>query len=165
MTRIGAKATLLPGLALIAAGLPCSPGCRCTDVFCPTCSRGWLLFGIGAGLAFTPSIALAMADAAPADTGLASGLANVSMQMGAAIGIAVLASISTSPAHGPCWGPAPGATPPWPAATTWAISSPPAASWPPFVLAAVVLEGPNIGKAQTHRTTDLAAHGRGRDGL
>jgi hydroxyethylthiazole kinase-like sugar kinase family protein len=37
-----------------------------------------------------------MADAGPADVGLASGLANVSLQLGAAIGIAVLASISTS---------------------------------------------------------------------
>jgi EmrB/QacA subfamily drug resistance transporter len=96
MTRIGAKATLLPGLALIACGLALFSrvpvhGHYVTDVL-----PGMALFGIGAGLAFTPSIALAMADAAPADTGLASGLANVSLQMGAAIGIAVLASISTS---------------------------------------------------------------------
>jgi hypothetical protein len=37
-----------------------------------------------------------MADAAAGDVGLASGLANVSLQLGAAIGIAVLASISAS---------------------------------------------------------------------
>jgi EmrB/QacA subfamily drug resistance transporter len=96
MTRVGARATLLPGLALLGAGLLLFSrvpvhGHYLTDVL-----PGMALFGIGAGLAFTPSIALAMADAAPADTGLASGLANVSVQMGAAIGIAVLASISTS---------------------------------------------------------------------
>jgi len=96
MTRLGAKLTLLPGLALIAGGLALFSrvpvhGHYLTDVL-----PGMALFGIGAGLAFAPSISLAMADAAPADVGLASGLANVSMQMGAAIGIAVLASISSS---------------------------------------------------------------------
>jgi EmrB/QacA subfamily drug resistance transporter len=96
MTRVGAKATLIPGLVAIVAGLVLFSrvpvhGHYLTDVL-----PGMALFGVGAGLAFTPSIALAMADAAPEDTGLASGLANVSLQMGAAIGIAVLASISTS---------------------------------------------------------------------
>ena len=96
MTRLGARSTLLPGLVLIALGLALFSrvpvhGHYVTDVL-----PGMALFGVGAGLAFTPTIALAMADAAPADTGLASGLANVSLQMGAAIGVAVLASISTS---------------------------------------------------------------------
>ncbi len=96
MTRVGAKATLLPGLVLIAAGLALFSRVPVHGTYLVDVLPGMALFGIGAGLAFTPSIALAMADAAPADTGLASGLANVSMQMGAAIGIAVLASISTS---------------------------------------------------------------------
>ena len=51
---------------------------------------GMALFGIGAGLAFTPSIALAMADAAPADTGLASGLAKRRCRWG-------------RPSGSPCW--------------------------------------------------------------
>ncbi|HUD17212.1 MAG TPA: MFS transporter, partial [Acidimicrobiales bacterium] len=96
MTRVGAKATLMPGLALIAIGLALFSRVPVHGSYLADVLPGMVFFGIGAGLAFTPSIALAMADAAPADTGLASGLANVSMQMGAAIGIAVLASISTS---------------------------------------------------------------------
>jgi len=96
MTRVGAKATLMPGLAFIAVGLALFSRVPVHGHFLSDVLPGMCLFGIGAGLAFTPSIALAMADAAPADTGLASGLANVSLQMGAAIGIAVLASISTS---------------------------------------------------------------------
>ena len=96
MTRVGAKLTILPGLVLILGGLillsrvPVN-GSYLLDVF-----PGMALFGAGAGLAFAPSVALAMADAAPEDVGLASGLANVSLQLGAAIGVAVLASISSS---------------------------------------------------------------------
>jgi EmrB/QacA subfamily drug resistance transporter len=148
MTRIGAKATLLPGLALIAAGLALFSrvpvhGHYLTDVL-----PGMALFGIGAGLAFTPSIALAMADAAPADTGLASGLANVSLQMGAAIGIAVLASISTSrtrvlsaAGEGRNAALAGGYHVGYLIATGCIVAA--------FVLAAVVLKDRSVGKAQT----------------
>jgi hypothetical protein len=80
---------ILGGLILLSR-VPVD-GSYLLDVF-----PGMALFGAGAGLAFAPSVALAMADAAPQDVGLASGLANVSLQLGAAIGVAVLASISSS---------------------------------------------------------------------
>src|SRR5438067_220896 len=57
---------------------------------------GMLVFGVGAGLAFTPGVSLAMADAGPSEAGTASGLANVTLQLGAALGLAVLASVSTT---------------------------------------------------------------------
>jgi EmrB/QacA subfamily drug resistance transporter len=96
MTHIGAKLTILPGLVLVLVGLlllsrVAVHGSYLTDVL-----PGMIFFGAGAGMGFAPSVALAMADAAPADVGLASGLANVSLQLGAAIGVAVLASISSS---------------------------------------------------------------------
>ncbi|MGH9018371.1 MAG: MFS transporter [Acidimicrobiales bacterium] len=96
MTRLGAKATLLPGLVLLGAGLLLFSRVPVHGSYLVDVLPGMALFGVGAGLAFMPSIALAMADAAPADTGLASGLANVSIQLGAAVGVAVLASVSTS---------------------------------------------------------------------
>ena len=55
-----------------------------------------LLTGIGAGLFFMPSVTLAMGGAGPRDAGVASGLANVALQLGAAFGVAVLASVSAS---------------------------------------------------------------------
>ena len=164
MTRIGAKATLLPGLALIAGGLALFSrvpvhGHYLTDVL-----PGMALFGIGAGLAFTPSIALAMADAAPADTGLASGLANVSMQMGAAIGIAVLASISTSRTSSLLAGGAGrdaalagGYHVGYLIATGCIVVA--------FVLAAVVLKDRSIGKAQTVAERTTLHMGEGETGL
>src|SRR6266540_5868086 len=48
------------------------------------------------GLAFLPGVSLAMADAGPSDSGVASGLANVTLQLGAALGLAVLASVSST---------------------------------------------------------------------
>jgi EmrB/QacA subfamily drug resistance transporter len=164
MTRIGAKATLLPGLALIAVGLALFSrvpvhGTYLADVF-----PGMVFFGIGAGLAFTPSIALAMADAAPADTGLASGLANVSMQMGAAIGIAVLASISTSRTRvlsaggaGHRAALAGGYHEGYLIAAGCIVAA--------FVAAAVVLKDRTIGKAQTADQRTRLHMGEGETGL
>jgi tellurite resistance protein TehA-like permease len=55
-----------------------------------------LLFGVGGGLFFAPSVALAMSGTGPSDSGVASGLANLTLQLGAALGLAVLASVSAS---------------------------------------------------------------------
>jgi hypothetical protein len=96
MTRVGAKLTLIPGLALILVGLLWLSRVPVHGSFLADVLPGMIVFGAGAGLAFTPSVALAMADSVPADVGLVSGLANVSLQLGAAIGIALLASMSTS---------------------------------------------------------------------
>jgi MFS family permease len=55
-----------------------------------------VLLGTGAGIAFPALMTLAMADATPADAGLASGLVNTTVQVGGAIGLAVLATLSAS---------------------------------------------------------------------
>jgi MFS family permease len=55
-----------------------------------------LLLGAGAGLAFPALMMLAMSSATPADSGLASGLVNTSLQVGGAIGLAVLATLATT---------------------------------------------------------------------
>jgi MFS family permease len=164
MTRVGAKATLLPGLAFIAAGLALFSRVPVHGHYLADVLPGMALFGIGAGLAFTPSIALAMADAAPADTGLASGLANVSMQMGAAIGIAVLASISTSRTSALLAGGAGrdaalagGYHVGYLIATGCIVVA--------FVLAAVILKDRDIGKAQTVEQRMTLHMGEGETGF
>ena len=96
MTRVGAKLTVVPGLVLVLGGLIVLSRVPVHGSYLLNVLPGMILFGSGAGLAFAPSVALAMADAAPQDVGLASGLANVSLQLGAAIGVAVLASVSAS---------------------------------------------------------------------
>jgi MFS family permease len=164
MTRIGAKATLMPGLALIAIGLALFSRVPVHGSYLADVLPGMVFFGIGAGLAFTPSIALAMADAAPADTGLASGLANVSLQMGAAIGIAVLASISTSRTStllargvGHDAALAGGYHVGYLIATGCIVAA--------FVLAAVILKDRSIGKAQTVEQRMTLHMGEGETGF
>jgi MFS family permease len=91
--RFGARATLLPGLALIAAGLALFSGVPVDGSYV---LPSMLLLGIGAGLSFTPLMTLAMSGATASDSGLASGLANTTQQVGGALGLAVLATMSTS---------------------------------------------------------------------
>src|SRR5438477_674880 len=85
MARIGLKATFVPGLVLVGTALvlfsrmPVS-GSYVADVLPPM-----LVFGLGAGLAFAPGVSLAMAETGPSDSGVASGLANVMLQLGAAL--------------------------------------------------------------------------------
>ena len=94
--RFGARSVLLAGQMLVAVSLVLLVfGPENTDYV-----RDWLvpmvLLGIGAGLAFPALTILAMADATPSDSGLASGILNTTTQVGAALGLAVLATLSTN---------------------------------------------------------------------
>jgi len=94
--RFGARPVLLAGQMLVAISLILLVfGPETTDYL-----RDWLvpmvLLGIGAGLAFPALTILAMADATPSDSGLASGILNTTTQVGAALGLAVLATLSTN---------------------------------------------------------------------
>jgi len=51
---------------------------------------------LGAGPAFPAMMTLAMSGATASDSGLASGLANATQQVGAALGLAALATLATS---------------------------------------------------------------------
>ncbi len=53
-----------------------------------------VLFGLGGGLAFPSLTLIAMADVAPNEAGLASGLLNTTGQVGGAFGLAVLATVA-----------------------------------------------------------------------
>jgi MFS family permease len=96
ITRSGAKAILVPGLALGAAGLAlltrAPVGAGYVDDLLPS----MLLVGVGAGLAFPALMTLAMSSAHPTDAGLASGLVNTTQQVGGALGLAVLATLSST---------------------------------------------------------------------
>jgi hypothetical protein len=58
-----------------------------------------LPLGIGGGLSFPALGTLAMSEATPEDSGLASGLVNTTAQVGSAFGLAVLATVSTARTH------------------------------------------------------------------
>jgi EmrB/QacA subfamily drug resistance transporter len=96
ITRFGARPLLFPGFGLILAGL-------LLFIRVPVDGSYWVdvlpvmaLIGTGVGISFPALMTIAMSGATPQDAGLASGLVNTSVQVGAALGLAVLATVSTS---------------------------------------------------------------------
>jgi EmrB/QacA subfamily drug resistance transporter len=100
ITRFGARATLLPGLALIILGLALFQRAPVDGNYLKDILPVMLLLGIGAGLAFPALMTLAMSEVGPDDSGLASGLVNTTQQVGGALGLAVLATLSTTHTRG-----------------------------------------------------------------
>jgi EmrB/QacA subfamily drug resistance transporter len=94
--RFGAKATLVPGLVLVAAGLALFTQAPLNADYVTELLPVMLLLGTGAGLVFPAVTTLAMSGATQSDAGLASGLLNTSLQVGGALGLAVLATLSTT---------------------------------------------------------------------
>ena len=97
--RFGARATLIPGLALAGAGLLLFARAPRRRRLPRDLLPAMLLLGIGAGLAFPALTSLAMSGATPSESGLASGLFQTTQQVGAALGLAVLATLADH-AHG-----------------------------------------------------------------
>jgi EmrB/QacA subfamily drug resistance transporter len=95
MRRFGPKRLLVPGLVAIAAGLVLLSTADERAAYFPRILGAFLLLGLGGGISFLPLLTLAMAEVPSADAGLASGIVNVSMQVGGAVGVAALGTIST----------------------------------------------------------------------
>jgi EmrB/QacA subfamily drug resistance transporter len=96
ITRLGARAVLLPGLVALVAGLLLLTRAPVGGDYVTDLLPALVLLGVGAGIAFPALVTLAMSGATPADSGLASGLVNTTQQVGGALGLAVLATLSTS---------------------------------------------------------------------
>jgi EmrB/QacA subfamily drug resistance transporter len=94
--RYGARATLLPGLLLIAAGLALFARVPVDARYVADVLPVMVLLGLGAGLSFPSLMTLAMSGVGPSESGLASGLVNTTLQVGGALGLAVLATLSTT---------------------------------------------------------------------
>jgi EmrB/QacA subfamily drug resistance transporter len=98
--RFGAKATLVPGMVCIGAGMILFALTPVDATYAIDLLPAMLVFGLGAGLAFPSLMTLAMSGATRSDSGLASGLVNTSVQVGGSIGLAVLATLSTERTNG-----------------------------------------------------------------
>ncbi len=94
--KIGPRATLLPGLVLMAIGLILFATAPVHAAYLGRLLPVMLLIGVGAGLGFPSLMTVAMSGASPSEAGLASGLVNTSMQVGGALGLAVLATLSST---------------------------------------------------------------------
>jgi EmrB/QacA subfamily drug resistance transporter len=99
VTRFGARTTILPGLALIVAGVSVFALAPVHSRYVTELMPAMLLLGVGAGVCFPALMTLAMSGTGPHDAGLASGVVNTSAQVGGALGLAVLATLASSRTH------------------------------------------------------------------
>ena len=94
--RFGPRPVLVAGLVLLLGGLlllwrlPTEPSYP-THMLPPL-----VVMGLGVGLTVPSIIMLAMAGAAPEDTGVVSGFSNTAQQAGGALGLSVLAAVAAS---------------------------------------------------------------------
>jgi EmrB/QacA subfamily drug resistance transporter len=96
VTRFGIKPPLVTGLLLAAAGLVLLARAPAGGHFLADVLPGTMLLGTGAGTALSPLLLAATGDVPPAESGLASGVANSSFMLGGALGLAVLADIAAT---------------------------------------------------------------------
>jgi MFS family permease len=92
--RFGPRRTLLPGLVLMVVALALFARAPVDGVYVRDVLPVMLLLSLGIGTAFPSLMTLAMSGATKRDAGLASGLVNTTLQVGAALGLAVLATLS-----------------------------------------------------------------------
>jgi EmrB/QacA subfamily drug resistance transporter len=96
LMRFGPRATLLPGLVLIAGGLFLFARVPVDGEYVTDVLPAAVLMGTGVGVSMAALMTLAMSDVSPSEAGLASGLVNTTAQVGGALGLAVLATLSTT---------------------------------------------------------------------
>jgi EmrB/QacA subfamily drug resistance transporter len=94
--RFGLRVPIAVGLGLAAAGLALFAVAPVEGNFWIHVLPGMLLLGIGCGMALNPVMLAVMAEVAPEESGLASGVANTAFMMGGALGLAVLASLAAA---------------------------------------------------------------------
>jgi MFS family permease len=96
MERLQPKLTALIGLAILGVGLTLFITSGVHTAYFPHLFAAVLLVGLGAAMAFTPLLTMALAHVPAKDAGIGSGIVNVSQQVSAALSVAVLGAVSTN---------------------------------------------------------------------
>ncbi|MGK8524966.1 MFS transporter [Nocardia asteroides] len=96
MRRFGAKSMIVTGLVVLGLGLGIMSLVRPTGNFWIDVLPASLVAAGGMALAFIPSLGTAISAARPEEGGLASGIVNVSYQVGSAIGLAAMTAVATA---------------------------------------------------------------------
>jgi MFS family permease len=94
-TRLGPRTVVLMSLPMLAAGLALLTRVSGQERFVTGLLPVLVLLGIGAGLALPAVMMLVMSAVTPEDSGVVSGLANTTQQVGGAVGVAVAATLAT----------------------------------------------------------------------
>jgi MFS family permease len=94
--RFTPKPVLIAGLLISTGGFILLTTVSGHDDYGTHVVPAMVILGIGVGLAFVPVTIAGTSGVAPQDSGLASGLLNMTQQVGGSLGLAILASVSTS---------------------------------------------------------------------
>ena len=97
--RVPGRILMMAGTALAGSGLVLASFISAGTPY-PQVAVSLAMFGTGLGLAFISMTTAGLADVAPADAGAASGLINVTQQLGGALGLAVLVTVFDAVAGG-----------------------------------------------------------------
>jgi len=90
--RFPLKVVMLAGISLATLGLLWATQLRTTSTYADIVAW-FVLVGSGMGISFVTMTSASLSEVDPADAGAASGLVNVSQQVGAALGLAVLVTV------------------------------------------------------------------------
>ncbi|MFD0362126.1 MFS transporter [Nocardia sp. GCM10030253] len=96
MQRFGAGPMIVTGLLVLGIGLGIMSLVRPTGNFWIDVLPASLVAAGGMSLAFIPSLGTAISAARPEEGGLASGIVNVSYQVGSAVGLAAMTAVATA---------------------------------------------------------------------
>ncbi len=100
VNRFGPFPVLIAGMASAVVGLLLFSSVGPDTSFFPTIFVACFAIGLGIGNAFMPLLTMAMADVPAVDSGLGSGITNVSQQISGALGLAVLSTIAANRTKG-----------------------------------------------------------------
>jgi EmrB/QacA subfamily drug resistance transporter len=95
-TRLGPRPVIVIGLLVLAASMGWYTQIPVDGHYWPDLLPAYITFALGLAFAFVPVTIAALAQVAPREAGLASGLINTNQQVGGAIGVAVAATIFIS---------------------------------------------------------------------
>ena len=98
--RFGPRPVLIAGLSVLLVGLLLLARIPAEVSYVADLLPPLIVMGLGVGVTIPSIIMLAMAGAAPADTGMVSGFSNTAQQAGGALGLSVLAVVAASHTSG-----------------------------------------------------------------
>jgi EmrB/QacA subfamily drug resistance transporter len=95
-TKFGPRPVIVIGLIVLAASMGWYTQIPVDGHYWPDLLPAYITFALGLAFAFVPVTIAALAQVAPRDAGLASGLINTNQQIGGAIGVAIASTIFVS---------------------------------------------------------------------
>jgi EmrB/QacA subfamily drug resistance transporter len=98
--KAGFRSAAATGMALMGAGSLVLTQVSVHGSYFPDIFFGLLLCGLGIGLAFVTATVAALAGVTGHESGLASGLSNTALQIGAALGVAIVSTVAVSRSQG-----------------------------------------------------------------